>query len=718
MSNVLFAALQSRQTRDRTMSTLAFVLVLAFCIGTVLAFVATVVHIWRQRSRELKTLNELIENRRFFLALINNNLDTLAVSDPDGHLRFVNKSLIDLLGFTPEQISTMDFRDYIHPDDRSQFDREWATLLGGKDPVNFTPFRYYDVWGNYHWKRLHTRNMLDDPDIRGVIISSSDITDLIETMDALRLTEQRIHVALAGADIAIFNQDLEGHYTWVINPLFGHTVESLLGKTEADLFDPGTAERLAALRQTVANEGGHAADEVEFFANNNRHILSLHLEQLLDPNGQVVGVVGAVSDITQLRKVAEQSQLSQRLEAIGQLTGGIAHDFNNLLAVIVGNLELLQDHLAKDPQLGHFVELALTAADRGAALTRSLLAFARKQSLEIQTVDPNKILSEIAELLRRSLPPSIQLTVRLAEQVWSCRADAGQLQNAIINLVVNARDAMPGGGAIIITTANTRLDHNSDTALPIDVTAGDYILICVQDTGTGIPPEVLNRVFEPFFSTKPHGKGSGLGLSIVYGFAKQLGGHVTINSAVGQGTTICLYLPRVEVQEAETDTHRPATPATTGATILVVDDDVDVRQLTVSLLQRAGHTTLEASNGEAALAALQENSHVDLLLSDMLLGTGPSGLELIHKAEAQYPGMAVILMSGYVDPTAVGGIDGDLHVPLLRKPFRRQELETIVSEALAARKTAAVPEIRRPDPDLQKGNHSRDNRKPPGPQGG
>lgn len=678
------------------MSTLAIILLAAFCIGVLLAFLASAIHIRHQRAAEARRVAELVENRRFYLALIDNNLDALSVSDTQGRLRFVNKSHVEMLGYPYDQLMTEDFRIHVHPDDRAQFDREWDLLIHGKEPVNFTPFRYFDVRGRYHWKRFLTRNMIDDPDIRGLILSSSDITDLIETMENLRLSEQRIRIALSAGDIAVFNLGLDGRFTWIVNPLFGNAPEELLGRNEADLLPPEAAKRLAGLRETVVRDGGQVSDEIEFMHGNERRVITVHLEQLLDPSGQVIGVAGASADITRVRTVADQLEAVHRMEAIGKLTGGVAHDFNNLLAVIVGNLELLKDHLERDPQLGNFVNVALKAADRGSGLTRSLLAFARKQTLDVQPVDANKVLAEVAELLRRSLPPSITLNFRAEPQLWMCRADAGQLQNVIINLTVNARDAMPDGGEITISTSNTHLNHHRDAGLPPDVTPGDYVLICVADTGTGIPPDVLERVIEPFFTTKPPGQGTGLGLSIVYGFAKQLGGHLTITSPPGKGANVCLYLPRDNTEAGQrAPDHTPPFQSTVGATILVVDDDEDVRQLTTTLLKRAGYKTMEASGGSQAIDVLAGDAAIDLLLTDMLLGPGLSGLNLIDQARNLRPDLPVVLMSGYVNTQASDAQDREIAAPLLRKPFRRQELEAAVSAALASRRSASATAARR-----------------------
>ena len=683
------------------MSTLATVLLLAFCIGTLLAFAASLTEIYRKRNRELA---ELVESKRFYLTLIDNNIDILAVADAEGRVRFINRAFQDTLGYSRDYAEHMHITDPIHPDDKEQFLAEWQQLITTQEPILFTPFRVRSANGEDRWKQVVGRNMLDDPDMRGAILSSSDITKLIDAMDALRRTEQRIRIALTGADITVFNIDLQGRLTWMFNSLIDQPPEEMLGKTVHDYLPADIANRLAALRQKVITEGGHESEEIDFVINGTRRVLSIHYEQLLGPDGQVIGLVGAATDMTKLRVVADQMAVSQRMEAIGKLTGGIAHDFNNLLTVIVGNLELLKDHLTRNPQLEHFVDLALTAADRGAGLTRSLLAFARKQSLEIKSVDTNKVIAEIAELLRRSLPPSIQLHFHADEQAWPCRADAGQLQNAIINLVVNARDAMPDGGTITISTSNIRLDHHADTPVPPDVAPGAYVRICVEDTGTGMTPEVLERVYEPFFTTKPQGKGSGLGLSTVYGFAKQLNGHLHIDSAPGKGTKVCLYVPRDEMNAPTASNRRPNVPPATGATILVVDDDEDIRQLTAALLQRAGYQTLEADNGESALALLHDNPSINLLLTDMLLGSGPSGLSLIKTVQSRYPGLPVVLMSGYIDPTSAEGMAKEIDVPQLRKPFRRQELEAMVNDVLATASHSPSDKPRAyPDPDPRSG---------------
>lgn len=667
------------------MSTLATFLVIAFSVGVVAAFIAYILLVHRHQGIEARTVADLIESRRYYLALLDNSHDTIGVLDAKGRAKFFNVAFEKEVGISRSEIAGVDLRTFIHPDDLERFTETWMQLLSTTEPVEFEPFRYKVASGEWLYKHMIARNMLDDPDITGVVISTRNITDYVNALNELRLNEQRIRIALAGADICVYNLDIEGRCTWVFNPLFDYTPEELLGSNEFDVLPPGPAAQLAALRHKVLAEGGQAKDEVDFVDRGSRRVIAVSLERHLDQYGNIIGLVGAAANMTERKTSLERLQGAQRMEAIGKLTGGIAHDFNNLLAIIVGNLELLKDHLEDKPRLSHFVDISLRAADRGATLTRSLLAFARRQTLAITDVDPNKLLEEIHELLRRSLPPAIHLVLQPDPQTWHCMADAGQLQNAVINLVINSRDAMPSGGTITISTTNTRLVHDETGALPGDVATGDYVLIAVADTGTGMPPHVLEHVFEPFYTTKPPGSGTGLGLSIVYGIAKQIGGHVAIQSTEGQGTTVRLYLPRfVHEEKTQEEAAQKQTPAAKGEIILVVDDDDDVRQLTTALLQLSGYTVLEAENGFQALEILKTDTPISLMLTDVLLGTGPNGTDLMDVARTVRPYLPVVLMSGYTDMSMIEEKAPGPPAPLLHKPFRRHELEAVIHQTLQA----------------------------------
>jgi nitrogen-specific signal transduction histidine kinase/CheY-like chemotaxis protein len=389
-------------------------------------------------------------------------------------------------------------------------------------------------------------------------------------------------------------------------------------------------------------------------------------------------MITLATDITEHKVVEERLRQAQKMEAVGQLTGGVAHDFNNLLAVILGNIELVADRLGTDDKQ---VRAIVHAATRGAELTQRLLSFSRQQALRPETVDLNACVTGMTDMLRRTLGETIEIEPIIASGLSISEVDPGQLENALLNLAVNARDAMPKGGRLTIETANIELDHDYAAALG-DVTPGHYVRLSVTDTGIGIPPEIIEHVFEPFFTTKEVGEGSGLGLSMVYGFVKQSGGHVTISSEPGCGTTVQLYLPQAEVpvQPAGQEPVMGDTEAR-GETVLVVEDDPDVRSLVISLLQRFGYNVLEAGDGAEALAALQDYSRIDLLLSDVVLPGGVSGSDLAEQVTDRYPGIKVLFMSGYPDaPHRRGPLVENTE--LLGKPFGKRDLAQKVRAVL------------------------------------
>jgi len=388
-------------------------------------------------------------------------------------------------------------------------------------------------------------------------------------------------------------------------------------------------------------------------------------------------------DMSERMKFENQLRQAQKMEAVGQLTGGIAHDFNNILTTIIGMTELLADELADNPRLSNMLRSIDAAAERGALLVHRLLAFARKQPLQARAVDLNDIVTHMISILRPTLGEHITVTPALIPDLWPALADPHQLEDAILNLAVNARDAMPKGGHLVIETDNVRLDTQY-AAHNVDVTEGDYVAVTVTDSGTGMAPDVIERAFEPFFTTKDVGHGSGLGLSMVYGFVKQSRGHVKIYSELGHGTSIKLYLPRAEEAVEEAD-ERPPAAATHPAgkeTILVVEDDAAVRAAAVRILQNLGYRVREAEDGRSALAILTAADPVDLLFTDLVMPNGMSGRELLRRAREQRPGLKALFTSGYsahvID--ARGGIDED--VPLLGKPYRKHKLAETVRRVL------------------------------------
>jgi PAS domain S-box-containing protein len=394
-------------------------------------------------------------------------------------------------------------------------------------------------------------------------------------------------------------------------------------------------------------------------------------------------VMASARDVSAQREAEAQLHQAQKMESVGQLTGGVAHDFNNLLTVVIGSLDAAIDRTPAE--LRALIEGALRAAERGATLVRQMLAFSRRQTLIPEAVDLNDLAAGMADLLKRTLGEHIEIEMRPGRGLWPALADKGQVENALLNLAINARDAMPEGGKLTIETGNHQLDADY-AAHNAEVTPGDYAMLAVTDTGTGMPPDVIARAFEPFFTTKGIGKGSGLGLSMIYGFAKQSGGHLKIYSEVGHGTTVRLYLPRHRAPAVAESGGIPAPAADHhaggGETILVVEDDPLVRNFVVQQLRALGYTVLEAADGLQARAQLESDAPIDLLLTDVVMPGNITGRELAESARQRRPALKTLYTSGYTENSIVHQGKLDPGVNFLSKPFRRQELARKVRHVL------------------------------------
>ncbi|MFJ7311924.1 ATP-binding protein [Pseudomonas sp. NPDC098747] len=386
----------------------------------------------------------------------------------------------------------------------------------------------------------------------------------------------------------------------------------------------------------------------------------------------------------QLRHNEEALRQSQKMEAVGQLTGGIAHDFNNMLTGIIGSLELIRRRLARGrtEDLDSLIDLGVTSANRAASLTHRLLAFSRRQSLDSKAVQMNSLVLSMGELLQRSLNESIQLDMRLDEKLWVAEADPNQLESALLNLVINARDAMPEGGKLVVETSNQVLHREFTVAYP-NLEPGDYVMLSVTDNGSGMPQSVISRAFDPFFTTKPIGQGTGLGLSMIYGFSKQSRGHVSIDSEIDQGTTVRLYLPRFRGEELEHPTSDiPQTPrAIDGETVLIVEDDPAVRVLVSAVLSELGYAYLEAGDADGAVPILNSTQRIDLLISDVGL-PGMNGRQLAEIGRQYRPGLKVLFITGYAEHAAVRGGFLDPGMQMITKPFTFDLLTAKVREMI------------------------------------
>ena len=574
-----------------------------------------------------------------------------------------------------------------------------------------------------------------DPDERQIAILFSDVTERRNAEERLRISEalareniERVQLALsAGAIIGTWHWDLPTDRFTVdeaFATVFG--LDPRLGREGLSLAQvvtnvhPDDKDGLAHAIDVVIAQGGPFAHQYRVRRADGRYYW-------IEANGRVdhaadgtpLHFPGVLIDVEERRaieaerdkalaalrtlnetleiRVAERSaelmqaeeklRQSQKMEAVGQLTGGLAHDFNNLLAGISGALELMETRIAQGRlrELDRYLVAAQGAAKRAAALTHRLLAFSRRQTLAPRPVDVNQLIDGLTELIQRTVGPGIQVETVGAAGLWPALVDPSQLENSLLNLCINARDAMPKGGRITIETANRWMDR--EIARAQDLPEGQYLSLCVTDTGVGIPPEVAARVFEPFFTTKPIGQGTGLGLSMIYGFARQSGGQVRLYSEVGQGTTLCIYLPRYlgEAPAAEGLATRLDVAGTSqGETVLIVDDEPTVRMLVMDILEDLGYAVIEAADSLTGLKILQSDVHLDLLITDVGLPGGMNGRQMADAGRQSRPGLKTLFITGYAENAAIGNGHLDPGMEILTKPFAVDALAARVREMMGA----------------------------------
>ena len=483
---------------------------------------------------------------------------------------------------------------------------------------------------------------------------------------------------------AIIVRDLDGRITYWnqgAERLYGWTAEDMLGRTNSDDGEQD-AELLDGIIGVLLRDGEWTGRLGRRRRDGTAITVEAHCTLIRDAHGTPQSMLSIVNDITQRVQMEQRLQRSERMEAIGQLTGGVAHDFNNLLTVMLGNAEILVEKLAGQPRLLELAEMTRTAAVRGADLTHRLLAFARRQPLEPMAVQVNALIASMNMLLRRTLGGQVEIETIQAAGLWDALVDPSQLEGALLNLCLNARDAMAGGGRLTIETANVWIDQ-AYADQHIEVRPGQYVLVAVSDTGTGIASEHLERVFEPFFTTKDAGKGTGLGLSMVYGFVKQSQGHIKIYSEPGQGSTIKMYLPRAMQRAQPQPSGQLSALATEGSeTILLVEDDELVRRYAEDQLRGLGYRVIVARNGAQALDALRQNPHIDLLFTDVMMPGSMNGRQLADAAVALRPALRVLYTSGYTENAIIHHGRLDPGIQLLNKPYTRAALARKVRAAL------------------------------------
>jgi PAS domain S-box-containing protein len=646
------------------------------------------------------------------------NTDQMSISDQGQ----------SILGISRDgSVAPLEFFEFIHPEDR---DRVAALSRHALDPETRSrePYEYRILRsdGMVRWVLARGEATFEEQSgqIRATRYSGTiqDITARREAEEAESQAAQRLRLAIGAGRLAVWDLDVATNMVTGspdVSRLLGFPEGQPIDAEEARLrYCPGEYERIQA-ESAVVMARGETSNEVEFrYQHPDLGVrwLRLRYDILFNAEGQPTRVIGVMSDETDRREAEEQLRelnatleqrvteavteraqaeealrQSQKMEAVGQLTGGIAHDFNNLLAGIVGSLDLMQTRITqgRTTELSRYVGAAMGSAQRAAALTHRLLAFSRRQPLDPKPVEANRLVAEMEDLLRRTLGPSISLEMVMAGGLWRTLCDPIQLESALLNLSINARDAMPDGGKLTIETANAHLD-DAYAAAQRDVTPGQYVAICISDTGMGMSPDLISRVFEPFFTTKPLGQGTGLGLSMVYGFAKQSEGHVRIYSEEGKGTTVKLYLPRYRGADNEEEDAQAqvieAPRAEAGETVLVVEDEPVIRDLIIEVLGDLGYQALEAGDGPSGLKILQSKRRIDLLITDVGL-PGLNGRQLADQARERRPDLKVLFITGYAENATLANGFLEPGMAMMTKPFAVDALARKIGQLLEGQAT-------------------------------
>ena len=647
------------------------------------------VHAERVRSDAAARTTE-----RLFRTLIEGVHELIGILEADGTIRFVNAASQRTLGHPTASMIGRALLDFVHPDDAASVAPALAASAGGEQTLEL---RFPPAAGEHFTVEAPAPNHLADPVVRGIVVNGRDVTERRRAERALR-EQERAHSRLL-ANLSGMAYRCRNDAAWTMELVIGRCFE-LTGYEASELRD----DRVVAFGDLVhpddagplwercqASLGARRPCQSEYRIRTRsgevRWVLDL-AHGVYGADGELVAIEGFITDVTARRRLEEQLLHSQKLEGIGRLAGGIAHDFNNLLGAMLGYAHMARSGLPRGDQRRADIEDIEEAARRAGDLTRQLLAFARRQVIEPKILELNQLALGVDKLLRRVLGEDIELVTLPAPDLWSVKADPGQIEQVLVNLAVNARDAMPQGGKLTIETANVELDAEYAAAHE-GVTAGPHVLVAVSDTGTGLSEEARAHLFEPFFTTKDTGKGTGLGLATCYGIVKQAGGSIYVYSEVGEGTTFKIYLPRA-VGPVETPVPSALRPAPIGTeTILLVEDHAMVREIAARTLASQGYRVLKAQSGGEALAiAGAHDGPLDLLLTDVVMPE-MSGHQLADRLAAARPKMSVLYVSGYTENTVIDhGVPGR-GVAFLAKPFTPDALAAKVREVLDGARDAA-----------------------------
>jgi PAS domain S-box-containing protein len=638
---------------------------------------------------------EIAERRRIF----DTTLDLILVADSQGNFLQISPSCKTILGYAPDEMIGHNAIGFIFPADLDATRNEMRSARRGRQTSNFE-CRYVHKDGHpvlLQWTGVWLEEVRRHYFIGRDMTETQRAQELVqrETEERKRLYDILSNTINSMVD-AVLVSGVTGNVV-ISNPAAERLMGIVSGLTPEEWVKPneviGPDGATLSLEERPLMRAARG-ELVENFAMSVRHRESNKMSYVIanggpmrDGNGRITGAVVVYRDVTESREIERQLQQAQKMEAVGQLTGGVAHDFNNILTVITGTIEIVAEGVADRPDLAAIAAMIDEAATRGADLTQRLLAFARRQPLQPAEIDINALVVETVKLLRSTLGEQVEIETMLAGNLNAALVDPNQLSSALINLSLNARDAMPNGGKLMLETMNVHLDENYTKATK-DVQPGSYILVAVSDTGEGIPADIHDRVFEPFFTTKDVGRGTGLGLSMVYGFTKQSNGHIKIYSEVGHGTTIKLYLPQA-AGEAHPQQGLAVRPVESGSeSILAVEDDALVRNYVVAQLKSLGYAVLTAANADEALKIIDGGKAIDLLFTDVIMPGSMNGRQLSDEALKRRPSLKVLFTSGYTENAIVHHGRLDPGVLLLAKPYRKADLARMIRQALGDHRSA------------------------------
>ncbi len=642
----------------------------------------------RYATERKRAVEALQQSEEYYRSLIENTLDIIAVLETDGLVRYRSPSFARTFGYSEAAIEGANVFSLIHPDDRPHVHQ--ILEKGARQSGNTDYFECRVRHQDGTWRVLESigRRFAAESSVNGYVLNSRDVTERKQAEEQLRELNETLRAVIETSPLAIYALDLSGAIrSWnsAAERIFGYSEREVAGQPVSSLY----VEEEQVVRQRIDDAAnGHLAVGAEQRCrrlDGSTIDVSVWNAQLRDAAGTVTGIVEAVADNTERKRLEEQFRQVQKMEAVGRLAGGVAHDFNNLLTVITGYCQMILDQIGASSPIYGDMEQVVKAADRATALTKQLLAFSRRQIVQPKVIDLGKLVADVQPMVKRLLGANVELAVNAQADLGKVRVDPGQIEQVIVNLAVNARDAMPDDGMLAVHIRNTSLDADNPPH-PLNLPAGDYVLLEVIDTGVGMDAHTLSHLFEPFFTTKEKGKGTGLGLSTSYGIVKQNHGEIFVESEPGVGTTFSIYLPMVAEDPEASPGPDKATPAFTGTeTILIAEDEDGVRTVVTDMLRKQGYTVLVANGGAAALEiAKAQPCSIDLLVTDVVMPK-MGGRELADRLRHLKPGLKVLFVSGYTEGAVVREDEAESGTNFLQKPFSPDQLGKKVRDLLDAK---------------------------------